>query len=588
EQGPPSTGREWLLDNWPTVQRAVRHVATGLRPADLRLLPRYAAGPLAGRYRAAAMAEAALDLAAGEFAPDELRLAVERVAATGTLTQAELWSLPNFLRLTALRRLEGRLDALLDPSPTAEANAEVASAVRSLVALERWNWLRFVEELSPVEAVLRRDPAGVYARMDFPSRDHYRHAVARFSAASDVPEHEVARAAVDLAAAAGAGSPPEARHVGYYLVDAGAADLAERLGLRRDHRLVRALRLPAERAWLYAPAVAVVAAALALPVVAAAASVAPWFAAVAALLALAPAVTSATALVHWAVARSVPPRVLPRFDPERGVPEGAETLLVVPAIVASQEDVDALVRRLELHHAADPDPRIWYALLTDFADADAERQPGDDDLLAYLRRRVADLDARLAGGERRFHVLHRGRRFNRGEGKWIGWERKRGKIEELVRLLTTGDPGTFLDDPLGPELRGRISFVLTLDADTTLPPGEAKRLITCLAHPLVRPQVAAGGGGLRRGYTFAQPRLDEHPESERATYLRLLMAGGAPIDLYHHRVSNAFMDLFGRGLFQGKALFDVRAFAATVLGRVPENAHLSHDLLEGMLGGVAH
>lgn len=588
EQGPPSTGREWLLDNWPTVQRAVRHVATGLRPADLRLLPRYAAGPLAGRYRAAAMAEAALDLAAGEFAPDELRLVVERVAATGTLTQAELWSLPNFLRLTALRRLEGRLDALLDPSPTAEANAEVASAVRSLVALERWNWLRFVEELSPVEAVLRRDPAGVYARMDFPSRDHYRHAVARFSAASDVPEHEVARAAVDLAAAAGAGSPPEARHVGYYLVDAGAADLAERLGLRRDHRLVRALRLPAERAWLYAPAVAVVAAALALPVVAAAASVAPWFAAVAALLALAPAVTSATALVHWAVARSVPPRVLPRFDPERGVPEGAETLLVVPAIVASQEDVDALVRRLELHHAADPDPRIWYALLTDFADADAERQPGDDDLLAYLRRRVADLDARLAGGERRFHVLHRGRRFNRGEGKWIGWERKRGKIEELVRLLTTGDPGTFLDDPLGPELRGRISFVLTLDADTTLPPGEAKRLITCLAHPLVRPQVAAGGGGLRRGYTFAQPRLDEHPESERATYLRLLMAGGAPIDLYHHRVSNAFMDLFGRGLFQGKALFDVRAFAATVLGRVPENALLSHDLLEGMLGGVAH
>src|SRR5690606_3303858 len=207
EQGPPSTGREWLLDNWPTVQRAVRHVATGLRPADLRLLPRYAAGPLAGRYRAAAMAEAALDLAAGEFAPDELRLVVERVAAKGTLTQAELWSLPNFLRLTALRRLEGRLDALLDPSPTAEANAEVASAVRSLVALERWNWLRFVEELSPVEAVLRRDPAGVYARMDFPSRDHYRHAVARFSAASDVPEHEVARAAVDLAAAAGAGSP---------------------------------------------------------------------------------------------------------------------------------------------------------------------------------------------------------------------------------------------------------------------------------------------------------------------------------------------------------------------------------------------
>ncbi len=588
EQGPPSAGREWLLDNWPTVQRAARHVRTGLRPADLAHLPRLAAGPLAGTYRAAAMAEAALDLAGGEFSPDELRLVVGRVAEAGDLTQAELWSLPNFLRHGALRRLEAVIGVLQDPSPPADANAAAAAAVRSLVALERWNWLRFVEELSPVEAVLRRDPAGVYERMDFASRDHYRHAVARLADASGSTEREVAELAVEAAHAAGEGAPPEARHVGYYLVDAGAADLAERLGLGREHALVRALRLPAQRAWLYAPSVAALTVALAIPVAAAVADASPWLAALASLLALAPAVTSATALVHWVVARAVPPRVLPRFDPERGVPEGADTLLVVPAIVASEDDVNALVARLELHHAADPDPRIRYALLTDFADADSETTPGDEDLLAYLRRRVAELDDRLAGGERRFHVLHRRRLYSPGEGKWIGWERKRGKVEELVRLLTTGDPGTFLDDPLGAELRERVAFVLTLDADTTLPPGEATRLITCLAHPLNRPYVAEGGSGLRRGYTFAQPRLDEHPESERATYLRLLMSGGAPIDLYHHRVSNAFMDLFGRGLFQGKALFDVRAFAATVQGRVPENALLSHDLLEGMLGGVAH
>ncbi|HEX7039652.1 MAG TPA: glucoamylase family protein [Trueperaceae bacterium] len=589
EQGPPSVGREWLLDNWPTVQRALRHVRTGLTPADLGPLPRYVEGPLAGRYRAAAMAEAALDLAGGEFSPEELRLVVHRVAAADGLTQAELWSLPNFLRLVSLKRLEATLAALLDPTPTAEANASVAAAVRSLVALERWNWLRFVEELSPVEAVLREDPAGVYRRMDFASRDHYRHAVARLAAAGGVPEHEVARRAVEAARSAGPDAPSEARHVGYYLVDAGTAELAEVLGLGRDHRLVRELRLPSHRAWLYAPSVALLSVALGVPVVAAAGAVSPWLAALAALLVVAPAVTSATALVHWVVARAVPPRFLPRFDPERGVPEGAETLLVVPAIVAGEDDVDALAARLELHHAADPDPRIWYALLTDFADADAETTPGDDELLAYLRRRVADLDARLTGGqERRFFVLHRRRLYNHGEGKWIGWERKRGKVEELVRLLTTGERGTYLDDPLGPELRGRLAFVLTLDADTTLPPGEATRLIACLAHPLNRPYVAADGRSLRRGYTFAQPRLDEHPESERATYLRLLMSGGAPIDLYHHRVSNAFMDLFGRGLFQGKALFDVRAFAATVLGRAPENALLSHDLLEGMLGGVAH
>ncbi len=588
ESGPPSSGREWFLDNLPTIQRAVRHVRSGLRPPDLRPLPRLADGPLVGTYRAAAMAEAALTLAGGEFAPDELRLIVDRVALSRTLSQAELWSLPNFLRLSALRRLEANADALLDASPTAEVNAVVAAAVQSLVVLERWNWLKFVEELSPVEAVLREDPARVYARMDFASRDHYRHAVAGFSRESGVPEHEVAVRAVRLAAAADPGAPPEARHVGYYLIDAGAADLAQGIGLPADHRLVRGLRLPGPRAWTYAPSVALVSAALALPVVLAASAVSSWLAVVVGLLALAPALTSATAVVHWIVARSVRPRVLPRLDPERGVPAGAETLLVVPAIVSAPEDVDVLVRRLELHHAADPDPRIRYALLTDYPDADAETMPGDAELLAYLREQVAALDARLAkGAERRFHVLHRGRRFNASEGKWIAWERKRGKVEELVRLLTTGGLGTFLEDPLGAELRRRVTYVLTLDADTTLPPGEATRLITCLAHPLNRPEIAPGGGSLRRGYTFAQPRLDEHPRSERATYLRLLMSGGAPIDLYHHRVSHAFMDLFGRGLFQGKALFSVRAFAETVLGRVPANALLSHDLLEGMLGGAA-
>src|SRR5690606_15216890 len=357
---------------------------------------------------------------------------------------------------------------------------------------------------------------------------------------------------------------------------------------RADHRLVRGLRLAGPRAWTYAPSVALVSAALASPVILAASAVSPWLAVVAGLLALAPALTSATAVVHWIVARSVRPRVLPRLDPDRGVPAGAETLLVVPAIVSAPEDVDVLVRRLELHHAADPDPRIRYALLTDYPDADAETMPGDAELLAYLREKMNALDARLAdGSERRFHVLHRGRRFNPSEGKWIAWERKRGKLEALGRLLTTGELGTFLEDPLGAELRRRVTYVLTLDADTAMPPGEATRLITCLAHPLNRPEVAPGGGSLRRGYTFAQPRLDEHPRSERATYLRLLMSGGAPIDLYHHRVSHAFMDLFGRGLYQGKALFSVQAFAETVLGRVPANALLSHDLLEGMLGGAA-
>ncbi|MFO7547216.1 MAG: glucoamylase family protein, partial [Trueperaceae bacterium] len=588
-----STGREWLLDNHATIERAVGTVREGMRPNVVRRFPRLVTGPLQGRLRPAALAAAVLSLSGSDVSFDLLRALIERLTATRDVARAELWALPALLRDAALARIESVADAMLTPSPSPEAETITANAVRSLLAFERRNWLTFIEAVDPVDGTLRDDPAGVYPRMDFASRDAYRHAVERIARSCGRSEVEVARAAVALAR--GAASPPfqagrpepqPERHVGFYLIDDGRAELMCRVGPPRQAVPSRAVR--AWRATAYGVAVGLSTLLLAAPAALLAAG--PWLGSVlAAALALFPAAMGATALVHWGLARLVRPRILSRLDPEAGIPAEATTLLVIPAIVANEDDVAYLTRRLELHRASNPDPELYFALLTDFPDADRRSLPGEDALLRALEKRVAELDAQRAADEpQRFFVLHRERRWNPHEGCWMGWERKRGKLQELVDLLHHGRTGSFVRrDPFGADLRRRIRFVATLDADTTLPPGEAARLVTLLAHPLQRARWDASTGRVHRGYTFAQPRLDENPESARASRFRQALAGRGRLDLYHHRVSNALMDLFGQGIYQGKAVFDVDAFAASIAGRLRDDTLLSHDLLEGLLGRAA-
>jgi cellobiose phosphorylase len=480
----------------------------------------------------------------------------------------------------------------LEPLIQAESQNQAADQVAvshsivSLRSLSALDWKPFVESLSVVEAALRGDPADVYRTMDFPTRDRYRHAVEFVARHSPRTEAEVARAAVALAVAAGqrSGAADRTAHVGYYLIDAGRARLAQTAGVRWPRRSVVA-RLVARYPLTYYVSGIALGAALAAGAALSALSargVAGGMRLALAGLFLIGASQLAVGLMNWLTPLLVRPRLLPRLDYAAGLPAADRTLVVIPALLTDAEAGDRLIERLELHALANPDPALHFALLTDFRDADAADQPGDRALLDRARAGVERLNLlHPAGVADRFLLLHRPRRWNAGERKWMGYERKRGKLAELNAFLRGGDRTGFAEIVGAAEALPPIKYVITLDADTQMPRDAARQLVGTMAHPLNRPEFDPATGTVIAGYGILQPRVGVSLPSARRSWFVRLLAGETGIDPYTREVSDIYQDLFHEGSFIGKGIYAVDAFARALHGRFPENSVLSHDLLEG-------
>ena len=470
----------------------------------------------------------------------------------------------------------------------AATQVSVANVITSLRLCSTLDWTEYVERVSLVERVLQRDPAGVHTRMEFLSRDRYRQAIEELADPTGEAQVRVALRAVESARQAAETEGPGARaaHVGHHLIGNGRreleADLAWRPTLGKALR--RAVFAHATSAYLGAIALATGA------LVAAGCAYArhhgagaTWPLVGIALLLLVPASEVAIAVVQHLAARFAPPRRLPRLDLSAGIPEDARTLVVVPTLLTSVDVVERQLEHLEILAVGNLDPRIHFAILGDFADAAARDMPGDAAILAAARTGIQALNARLGDGRGdRFFLFHRARQWNPAEGVWMGWERKRGKLEELNRLLR-GATDTSFDVQVGDRsvLPG-VRYCITLDSDTRLPRDGAKKLVGVIAHPLNRPRFDPGSGRVTEGYGILQPRVSVTTASATGSLFARIFAGNTGVDPYTTAVSDTYQDLFGEGSFTGKGLYDVDAFTAALEGRVPDNVLLSHDLFEGI------
>ena len=465
----------------------------------------------------------------------------------------------------------------------------VRDGITSMRALSSVDWADFVEDVSLLEAALRGN-APVSA-LDFSTRDRYRHAVEELTRRSSWTEVAIGKLATEKARTSGFARGARESEPGYYLISTGRAALEEEIGYRPPllQRLRRAAFLGPTVGYVGAILLAT-AGALAIPLWISSVLGAPLLERVAlGLLALIPASELAIGLVNRAVARVVGPRKLPKLALEDGVPAELRTMVVVPTLLTDEAEVHALVERLEVHFLANDDGELHFALVSDWPDAQAERVDGDDALLAVAREGIAALNARHPPvvGSPRFFILHRERRWNERQGCWMGWERKRGKLHELNRLLRGATDTTYLASGAsdgGADLAAlRIRYVITLDADTRLPRGSAKRLVGAIAHPLNRAVHDPVTGCVVKGYGILQPRITPTlPETGEGTLAQRVYSGPAGIDPYAFAVSDVYQDLFEEGSFTGKGIYDIDAFETALADRVPENALLSHDLFEGL------
>ncbi len=460
--------------------------------------------------------------------------------------------------------------------------ASMANSIASLRLVNATEWYRFVEAHSATERILRAEPAGVYGRMDFTTRDEYRHVVEGTARRLRLDEELVARAAVALAAARHAArSDDVAGHVGYVLVDDGKPHLeralrgrpAARLFPRRSRRGLRLLAYLGPVTLLSAAGVAWLvtlargAPRLAWPVLAVCAALA--------------ASQCAIAAVNWFASLVRKPRALARMDFEHGIPADCRTMAVVPTLLSGPRRIGAILEGLELRYLANRDPNLWFGLLTDFRDADREHVETDDALLAQAADGIAALNVKYGNGAHgRFFLFHRPRLHNPREGCWMGRERKRGKLEDFNALLCGDDRGSFSRIEGDVSELASIHYVITLDTDTDLPWGAGWRLVGAAAHPLNRPLLDPTGRRLARGYAILQPRVSISLRSAVQSRYSRLLAGEVGIDPYTRVVSDLYQDLFAETSFIGKGIYDVGAYRQLLDGRFPDNAVLSHDLLE--------
>jgi cyclic beta-1,2-glucan synthetase len=482
-----------------------------------------------------------------------------------------------------------RLDqaAAEDQHVQAADQVSIANSITSIRFLDALEWREFFERVSLVEETLRGDPAQTYAEMDFESRDRYRHALEAMAQRCPLSETQLAQEVLAVAREALVADPANSKmgHVGWWLISGGRYELEQRVHYR-PHLRERLYRGPLrDHAAFYGTILAVCTAApIALLAYYARWAGAGWPAVVLlVLLALVPGAEPAQAVTNRLAASVFPPRLLPKLDHRVPLVPSHRTLVVVPGLLGSVSAVRHIVGNLEVAYLANRDHNIGFALLGDLRAADSQVTESDARIVEAAVRGISELNERYEAehGVRPFHLLVRSRVFNPAEGEWMGWERKRGALVDLVREMR-GESETPFSTKLGDAaFRRSAAFVITLDTDTVLPRDAARKLVCTIAHPLNRAALEQGDRRVKSGYGLVQPRVGMSLIGSRRSKFASMYSGPTGIDPYANAVSDTYQDVFGEGSFTGKGIFEVDVFSAVLEGRFPENRLLSHDMIEG-------
>jgi cyclic beta-1,2-glucan synthetase len=586
ESRPPKNISEdfrWLYDNTRLLEEGLEDISQSFKVR--RKFPQVRTPNGTTIPRISALAEDYLAATACQFNDPGFTTYIQAFQDVTALKMEELWNLVPVMQLILLEQVAVRGRQLLK-TPAGSFGVEVL--IRSLVYIGHTCWKDVIEPLILFDHILREDPAAAYSKMDYDSRELYRKKLVNIADHSDCTEIEVAKEVIEFAREA-QGEPNEnprvtlrRSHVGTYLIAEGTPLLEARVGFRpplaqRLHGFLRAH--PDE---LYLTGIAVLTFAIvSVAVLLLTDPRSPLNLVLLATLALLlPSSQSAVQIMNYLTTVLVPAEILPKLDFAAAIPDDFPTLVAVPTVLINENQVHKLVEDLEVRFLGNHDRNLYFALLSDLPDSPSA--PQEESPLIDL---CADLVGRLnekyfPRGKGAFLLLHRYRSYNPRERLWMGWERKRGKLMELNRLLR-GQHDSFPVKVGDQSILTKIRYVITLDSDTELPRRTAHRMIGALAHPLNQAILDSWKGIVVAGYAILQPRVGVSVQSTARSRLASIYSGQTGFDIYTRAVSDVYQDLYGEGIFVGKGIYEVEILHRVLDGRFPRNALLSHDLVEG-------
>jgi cyclic beta-1,2-glucan synthetase len=478
----------------------------------------------------------------------------------------------------------------LEHQTQASNQVSIANIITSMRLLSSIDWKIFFESISLVDRILESDPEGSYGRLDFVTRDRYRHVVEKIAKKASVSELNVAQKVVQLAQESKSQNPEDKRraHVGYYLISYGALKTRESFGKKLKFRFLTSII--SHPNLIYFGLISVLIALIYL---------APLYYAthhgsslpillIIAISFIIPGTDLALSVTNFILTNVIRPRPLPKLDLSSGVPVEGRTIVVIPCLLSTKNEVQNLLEKLEIHYLGNKDKQLFFGLLTDFTDSLEKSRLEDAALLTHVTHGINQLNEKYAeASEKRFFLFHRRPTWNLGEQTWMGWERKRGKLHEFNRLLRGAENTNFENTITPKEFLATIRFVITLDADTQLPRDCARKMIGTILHPLNCAHFDQKLGRVTEGYGVLQPRISISLESSSKSIFARVFSGHIGVDPYTTAVSDVYQDLFCEGSYTGKGIYDVDAFELALKDRVPENLILSHDLFEGLFARVA-
>jgi cyclic beta-1,2-glucan synthetase len=480
-------------------------------------------------------------------------------------------------------------DKIISLEHQIEANFQISmgNSINSIRVIEGLNWKNYFEKLSSVESILREDPSCIYGEMDFKSRDKYRHEIEKISKYTKLPESFIAKKVIECCSGSETSeNNTYKQHVGYYLIDEGLHELKRKLGYKNTgiQGFKSGIKKNIENYYIGT----IIAFTLLIISIFIVLSLlndndrALWRYVIAVIAILVPCSEITISIFNWSVSVLSTPSFIPKMNFKEVIPEKYSTVVVIPTLLNNASRVAELIHDLEIYYLANAQKNLYFTLLGDFKDSDTKEEKGDKAVVDEGLLAVECLNKKYCkDGEKIFFFLNRYRQYNKKENKWIGFERKRGKLMEFNEFLR-GSENTSYDviSSNARDLRA-VKYVITLDADTMLPRDSAKKLIGAMAHPLNNAVINYSKKRVSRGYGLMQPRIGVSILSANKTQFSKIFSGETGIDMYTTAVSDVYQDLFGEGIFTGKGIYDVDVFNYMLKDEIPEDTVLSHDLLEG-------
>ena len=472
------------------------------------------------------------------------------------------------------------IEIILEREYTLQSKNKVSLGygITSLRNISSLNWEKIFDSIRAIEKVLKEDPLGIYDKMDPESKEYYRYHIKLLAEKFNVQEISLAKKLLEFAQEQwNRGCRDKQAHIGYYLIDKGR----EKLFRYYKNNSKADIYLGRLSYYLF-PILGI---SFLLTFLLSAFHYDQYNLFIILLIFIItfiPILSIVLNLVNYLYSKIFTPKFIPKLDFKEGIPEDLSTLVVVPTLITDENRVDELINNIEVYYLSNRSKNLYFAVLGDFKDANQKELPEDEKIINKGIEMINKLNEKYASDEDVFFYFQRERIYSKSQDCWIGWERKRGSLVELNRLLL-GDDNTSFKVICGDisKIRGKIKYVITLDADTKLPIDTAKRLIGAISHPLNRAVVDNERNIVVEGYGIIQPRILIHIESSNKSLFTRIFAGQGGMDPYSNAVSDIYQDLFGEGIFTGKGIYDLRVFQRCLNDAIPENAVLSHDLLEG-------